>query len=338
MKFTGKHRLSSTAPRSSAAALMIGGLVAGTVATAGAVTLKQDPGTSDDVAAAVTGDLVGAVRDAEAPADPSEESAQLASLRSASLSELRDQGAADRSEAREAPEDAATVSTLLGDSGFSARTIEVETPASEQAPADEQAPTDEQAGDGAESSQPAQEPAAPAQEPAAPAQEPAAPAQEAAAPAQPQPEPEPEPEPVQQTQAQAAAAQQPEPEPEPVQTQPVQPAAPAPVGGSVLSIASAYVGYPYVLLGTPPYSFDCSSYTWYVFQQAGINIPRTVAGQKAAVTPVSNPQPGDLVFYNDFYHVGIYAGNGMTYEALNPGSGVRYGPLVSSNVWYGRIG
>src|SRR5699024_545910 len=112
MKFTGKHRLSSTAPRSSAAALMIGGLVAGTVATAGAVTLKQDPGTSDDVAAAVTGDLVGAVRDAEAPADPSEESAQLASLRSASLSELRDQGAADRSEAREAPEDAATVSTL----------------------------------------------------------------------------------------------------------------------------------------------------------------------------------------------------------------------------------
>lgn len=311
MKFTGKHRLSSTAPRSSAAALMIGGLVAGTVATAGAVTLKQDPGTSDDVAAAVTGDLVGAVRDAEAPADPSEESAQLASLRSASLSELRDQGAADRSEAREAPEDAATVSTLLGDSGFSARTIEVETPASEQAPAVEQAVEE------GESSEPAAE-AAPAEEPAAPA------------------EPELQPEPVQQTQVQAAPAQQ--PEPEPVQTQPVQPAAPAPVGGSVLSIASAYVGYPYVLLGTPPYSFDCSSYTWYVFQQAGINIPRTVSGQKAAVTPVSNPQPGDLVFYNDFYHVGIYAGNGMTYEALNPGSGVRYGPLVSSNVWYGRIG
>ena len=105
----------------------------------------------------------------------------------------------------------------------------------------------------------------------------------------------------------------------------------------MLSVAAAYVGYPYVLYGTPPSSFDCSSYTWYVFQQAGISIPRTVAGQRGAVTPVSDPQPGDLVFYNDWHHVGIYAGGGMTYEALNPSTGVRYGPLLSSNVWYGRL-
>ena len=91
-------------------------------------------------------------------------------------------------------------------------------------------------------------------------------------------------------------------------------------------------------MGTPPQSFDCSAYTWWVFQQAGISIPRTVAGQRGAVTPVSNPQPGDLVIYNDWHHIGIYAGNGMTYEALNPGTGVRYGPILSSNVWYGRIG
>ncbi|MFK5647019.1 C40 family peptidase [Ornithinimicrobium sp. LYQ121] len=107
--------------------------------------------------------------------------------------------------------------------------------------------------------------------------------------------------------------------------------------GSLLDVAAAYVGYPYVLYGTPPQSFDCSAYTWYVFQQAGIDIPRAVAGQKGAVTPVSDPQPGDLVFYNDWYHVGIYAGGGMTYEALNPSTDVRYGPLLSSNVWYGRI-
>ena len=115
-------------------------------------------------------------------------------------------------------------------------------------------------------------------------------------------------------------------------------AAPAPVGGSLLGIAASYVGYPYVLYGTPPQAFDCSAYTWWVFKQAGIDIPRTVAGQKAAVTPVSDPQPGDLVFYNDWYHVGIYAGNGMTYEALNPSTDVRYGPLLSNNVWYGRLG
>ena len=101
---------------------------------------------------------------------------------------------------------------------------------------------------------------------------------------------------------------------------------------------ASYVGYPYVLYGTPPQAFDCSAYTWWVFKQAGIDIPRTVAGQKAAVTRVSDPQPGDLIFYNDWYHVGIYAGNGMTYEAMNPSTDVRYGPLLSNNVWYGRIG
>ena len=29
---------------------------------------------------------------------------------------------------------------------------------------------------------------------------------------------------------------------------------------------------------------------------------------------------------------------GVQQAALNPSAGVRYGPLVSSNVWYGRIG
>ena len=113
-------------------------------------------------------------------------------------------------------------------------------------------------------------------------------------------------------------------------------ASPPPPTGGILDVAAAYVGSPYVLMGTPPAAFDCSAFTWWVYRQAGINIPRSVNGQAAAVTPVSNPRPGDLVFYNDYHHVGIYAGNGMTYEALNPSSGVRYGAMVSDNVWYGR--
>ncbi len=125
----------------------------------------------------------------------------------------------------------------------------------------------------------------------------------------------------------------PPPAPEPiVEAAPVAPV----VTGGVIDVAAAYVGSPYVLPGNPPYTFDCSSYTWYVYQQAGISIPRTVNGQKAAVTPVTDPQPGDLVFYGSWHHVGIYAGNGMTYEALNPGEGVRYGPILTTDVWYGR--
>ena len=119
-------------------------------------------------------------------------------------------------------------------------------------------------------------------------------------------------------------------EPDPVVVPP-----PPPTGG-ILDVAAAYVGSPYVLMGTPPTAFDCSAFTWWVYRQAGINIPRSVNAQAAAVTPVSDPRPGDLVFYNDYHHVGIYAGNGMTYEALNPSSGVRYGAMVSDNVWYGR--
>ena len=105
----------------------------------------------------------------------------------------------------------------------------------------------------------------------------------------------------------------------------------------ILDTAAGYVGRPYVLYSEPDATFDCSSYTWWAYKLNGIDIPRTVRDQKAFVTRVTDPRPGDLIFYNDFYHVGIYAGPGMTYEALNPTAGVRYGPLVNTNVWYGRV-
>ena len=292
-KHRAKHRANDAASRSGAAALMVGGLVAGTVATAGAATLSQQPGAESGTAASLS-DAVRAATADDQPADDTAAPEQM-SLSSESLAELRAQPAADRSEARSAPADAASVSTLFADSGFTGTTIEVEAPEPEVV---------EEVVEEA--------PAEPVQE------EPV--------------QPEPEPEPVQE-----------EPAPEPVQQETTvqasaEAAAPAPVGGSVLGVAASYVGYPYQLMGTPPSSFDCSAYTWWVFQQAGISIPRSVAGQRGAVTPVSDPQPGDLIFYNDWHHVGIYAGNGMTYEALNPGTGVRYGPLLSNNVWYGRIG
>jgi peptidoglycan DL-endopeptidase CwlO len=299
-KHRAKHRASNAAPRNGAAALMIGGLVAGTVATAGAATLTQKPTEGPGLAASLNDTLRPSTADESAPSETPP--AHAASLRSASLEELRAQPAADRSRARSAPEDAASVSTLLDDVEFTGTTIEVEVPV-EEAPVEE-APVEDAP---AETTERAAAPVEQQQVEQAPAQQ-AEPARE---------------EPVQQAAVQEA---------------PVQQAAPAPVGGSVLGVAASYVGYPYQLMGTPPSAFDCSAYTWWVFQQAGISIPRSVAGQRGAVTPVSDPQPGDLIFYNDWHHVGIYAGNGMTYEALNPSTGVRYGPLLSSNVWYGRIG
>lgn len=151
---------------------------------------------------------------------------------------------------------------------------------------------------------------------------------------------EPAPEPVEEEWAPAVAVWTATEEPVVVATQtaatPEPAPAPAPVLG-VLDVAAQYVGYPYVLPSNPPSTFDCSSYTWWVYRQVGIELPRTVEGQRGAVTPVSDPQPGDLIFYNDAYHVGIYAGGGMTYEAANPSDGVRYGPLFSQSVWFGRV-
>ncbi|MFK5584963.1 SH3 domain-containing protein [Serinicoccus sp. LYQ131] len=113
--------------------------------------------------------------------------------------------------------------------------------------------------------------------------------------------------------------------------------APTPVRQGIIDTAADYVGSPYVLYGTPPDAFDCSSYTWWAYKQNGIDIPRTVRDQRTFVTPVTNPKPGDLVFYKNWYHVGIYAGPGMSYEAQNPQAGVVYGPIWDSQVWYGRV-
>lgn len=81
--------------------------------------------------------------------------------------------------------------------------------------------------------------------------------------------------------------------------------------------ADKYVGFPYVWGGsTPETSFDCSGFVSYVLTNSGLyNTGRLGAqGLYNISTRVSNPQPGDLVFFTGTYdtpgvsHVGIYVG------------------------------
>lgn len=119
---------------------------------------------------------------------------------------------------------------------------------------------------------------------------------------------------------------------------PVQEQAPAPRGGGVIGVAASLVGTPYVNGGSSPGGFDCSGYTSYVFAQVGINLPRTAAAQQSYATPVSNPQPGDLVFWGyPAYHVGIYAGNGMMYDSGRPGLPTQLRSVFSGVSGYGRL-
>lgn len=122
--------------------------------------------------------------------------------------------------------------------------------------------------------------------------------------------------------------------PEPTQA----PSAPAPASGGVIAIAKQYIGVPYVYGGSTPSGFDCSGFTQYVFAKAGKSLPRVTTAQQAAATPVSDPQPGDIVFFgNPAYHNGIYAGDGKIIDAGNSSTGVTERDIWTDDVSYGRF-
>jgi lipoprotein Spr len=84
---------------------------------------------------------------------------------------------------------------------------------------------------------------------------------------------------------------------------------------SIISLGKRYLGVSYKFgsrKGTTR-TFDCSSFTQYVYGQYGITLPRSSKEQSQVGTYVPRNQlkPGDLVFfYSPIHHVGIYIGNG----------------------------
>ncbi|WP_261306437.1 C40 family peptidase [Paenibacillus andongensis] len=83
-------------------------------------------------------------------------------------------------------------------------------------------------------------------------------------------------------------------------------------------------------------SFDCSSFTQYVYGKNGINLPRSSSQQSQVGTyvPRNQLQPGDLVFfYSPIHHVGIYMGNGKVLHTYGKG-GVTISDMNSG--WWSR--
>lgn len=110
----------------------------------------------------------------------------------------------------------------------------------------------------------------------------------------------------------------------PSQTTPVSnPAPPAATDtvGKIVETAKSLVGTPYVWGGSTVSGFDCSGFIYYVYNQAGIKIPRTsTTGYDARSYDISTPQIGDLVFFENTYragisHMGIYIGNNQFIHA-----------------------
>ena len=98
-------------------------------------------------------------------------------------------------------------------------------------------------------------------------------------------------------------------------------------------------GKPYVWGAQGPNAFDCSGLVFAAYKSAGLVWPswdRLNAALYAGYTKhvsLGEIAPGDLLFYSsdgtvpNIYHVSIYAGDGMTWDARSTRSGLRYGSI-----------
>lgn len=86
-------------------------------------------------------------------------------------------------------------------------------------------------------------------------------------------------------------------------------------------LATRYLGAPYVWAGASPSGFDCSGLVVYAFGKVGVAIPHNAAQQFRLGVPVERDRllPGDIVFFNQLRHNGIYLGDGRFVHSTQPG-------------------
>ncbi|REA90718.1 peptidase P60, partial [Staphylococcus pseudintermedius] len=96
----------------------------------------------------------------------------------------------------------------------------------------------------------------------------------------------------------------------------------------IMDEALKYEGFPYVFGGaSPTTSFDCSGLIQWVYDKAGISLPRVAQDQYDATQEISmeEAQAGDLIFFHSTYnagtyvtHVAIYLEGNRFYHAGDP--------------------
>lgn len=119
---------------------------------------------------------------------------------------------------------------------------------------------------------------------------------------------------------------------------------------SLMNEVQKYNGWSYVWGGSKPGTgFDCSGLTQWAYGLLGYKLPRTAAEQHKSAVAVSDPKPGDLIFFkgtnperpaNSITHVGIYVDENRMYDASSSGVGYH---TWSSGYWsehfagFGRV-
>jgi peptidoglycan DL-endopeptidase CwlO len=131
--------------------------------------------------------------------------------------------------------------------------------------------------------------------------------------------------------------------PRPTEPAPESPLASAPTRADGYEISGAALslrGAPYRNGGSDPSGFDCSGFVWYVFDQNGVRLPRTVTEQFQAGSEVDprDLRAGDLVFFDTLHngvrqlatHVGIVIGGDEFVHAPSSTGEVRVERLAST--------
>jgi cell wall-associated NlpC family hydrolase len=109
-----------------------------------------------------------------------------------------------------------------------------------------------------------------------------------------------------------------------------------PLGTRVVRFAKHLLGVPYRYGGNSPGTgFDCSGFVRYVYGHFGVSLAHSsfadfVRGQRIARRQL---RAGDLVFFDDAGHVGIYLGHARFIHAPHSGTVVSISTMSSG--WYG---
>ncbi len=97
----------------------------------------------------------------------------------------------------------------------------------------------------------------------------------------------------------------------------------------VVAFAAAQIGHRYCWGGQGPDCFDCSGLVRRAWGAAGVTLPRTAGamGDALAEVPLDEIRAGDILWWPG--HVGIYAGDGWSIEALDSRHGVVRRPATN---------
>ena len=116
------------------------------------------------------------------------------------------------------------------------------------------------------------------------------------------------------------------------------PAVPGGGGAEAVAAAESQIGVPYVWAGASPgVGFDCSGLTMWAWSHAGVSLSHSAADQFSELThvPLSDLQPGDLLFYqegNTIGHVTMYVGPGEMVQAMETGTNIEITGIWTSGL------